>query len=145
MATSRFLICEKTGQWAVALRRELASRPLRLHETRSFAECRVEVERSPFSFVAVELTADNVVRLVEWVARVTREFPEVRIVAVGRSDLKEHQWAVREAGAVHFADSPRRLAPVVRLARRRLASAPEEELTLREQVRRRLPWRAVHS
>jgi hypothetical protein len=143
MATARLLVCEKTGRWAAALRREVAGSALRVVESRSLAECRREVERSPASFVLVELTGANVVKIVEWIESVLREFPELRIAVLGHREAREHEAQVREAGAIYVAFSPRRLGPVVRMARRRLALAPQEELTFREKLWKRLPWKAA--
>jgi hypothetical protein len=142
MATARFLVCEKTGRWAAALRRELAGAEMRVLERRSLAECRRELERSPASFVAVELTSANVAKVAEWIESVCREFPQARIAVLGRREVREYEGAVREAGAIHVTFSPRRVGAVVRLARRRLASAPPEELNFRDRLWKRLPWKA---
>ena len=51
-------MCERTGRWAVALRRELAATGVRVWETRTLAGCREELEQSPASFVTLEVGGD---------------------------------------------------------------------------------------
>lgn len=142
MSLARFLVCEKTGRWAVALRRERTGSLLRVYETRGFVECRRELERSPASFVAMELTVGNAARLADWIERVSRELPESRIAVLGQRDAALYEGLVREAGAICVTFSPRQLGAVVRMAEQCLAAAPEVEQTFREQVRKRLPWKA---
>lgn len=143
MSLARLLICEKTGQWAVALRRELAAWPLRVYETRSFAACQEECAQYRASFVVVEATTANLFKAVEWMARVGREFPQVRLAAVGPRDVEPYADAIREAGAMAVVLSSRQLAPIARMARRHVARASEPNLTFREQVERRLPWKGA--
>jgi hypothetical protein len=143
MALARIVVCEKTGRWAVALRRELAAPPVRVYETRSLAECRSELEQSPASFMALEVSDANAVQLGEWIERANREFPLARFVVLGSREARPWEWQMREAGAIAAAFSSRQLGPIARLARRRLASVPEEELSFRDQVERRLPWANV--
>ena len=55
---AHLIVCEPSGRWAVALRRELGP-SARVFETRSVAECWERLARSPGSFVVVEATAGN--------------------------------------------------------------------------------------
>ena len=55
---ARLLVCERTGCWAVALRRELAEAGVRVWETRTLADCFEELAESPASFVVLELGGD---------------------------------------------------------------------------------------
>ena len=71
---ARLIVCERTGAWAVALRRELAALGVRVWETRSAAGCRVELLEHPASFVLLQAFGD-VVETLRCVARWTREFP----------------------------------------------------------------------
>ncbi len=141
MATTRLLVCEQTGRWAVALRRTLAARPVRIYEIRSLADCRREIAINPASFALVEATPANVAKVVEWIEQIGREFPETRMAVVGSREAQPYEWAMREAGAIATVFSPRRLGPLVRMAWRHLAHAPEEETGFREQVAKRLPWK----
>ncbi len=52
---ARLIVCERTGRWAVALRRELAGSGVRVWETRTLADCRGELSKSAASFAVVEL------------------------------------------------------------------------------------------
>lgn len=56
---ARLIVCERTGRWAVALRRELAGSGVRVHESRSIAECWQGLAESPAGFAVVELTGGN--------------------------------------------------------------------------------------
>jgi hypothetical protein len=47
---------------------------------------------------------------------------------------------VREAGAMHFEVSPRRLGRVAEMARRHLAAAPAADLTPTQRILQSLPW-----
>jgi hypothetical protein len=143
MAMARLVVCEKTSRWAVALRRELASQSVRVYESRSLTDCRRELEQSPASVIALEITPGNAASAGEWIERVSREFPKARFLVLGASEVRLWEWWMREAGAIAAAFSPRELAPIVKMARRHLAAAPEEELSFREQVRRRMPWPAA--
>jgi hypothetical protein len=143
MALARFIVCEKSGRWAVALRRALAPHGVRVYQTRSLAECRRELELSPASVAALELTGANAAQLGEWIERVSREFPGARLVVLGSEDARPWEAWMREAGAIAAAFSSRRLGPIARQTRRHLAAAPQEELSFRDEVRRRLPWRAA--
>jgi DNA-binding response OmpR family regulator len=140
MQPARVIVCEKTGQWAVALRRLLSPAGHRVYETRSWAECWDELARSPASLLALELTPHNDEALLKRLFDLTRRFPQARAIVVGERGLERYEWAVREAGATHAVFAPRRLAAAARLIERHLALAPQPLLTLRETVWRRLPW-----
>jgi hypothetical protein len=51
----RLVVCERSGRWAMALRRELAGAGLRVWETRNMADCGALLGESPASFVVLEL------------------------------------------------------------------------------------------
>ena len=102
-ATGRLMVCERSGPWAAALRRELAEAGVRVWETRSLAECWESLAAAPASFLIVELTLARCRRPVAAdgaaAARLSR-WPEVAVVAA--RPLAGWQWLVREAGAVDF-------------------------------------------
>ena len=96
-AAARLIVCEPTGRWAVALRRELADAGVRVWETRTLAGCREELEQSPASFVVLQMT-DNLAGLLRFMARLSREFPATRLAAAarkerGRGEGKEEKGA----------------------------------------------------
>lgn len=140
MQPARVIVCEKTGQWAVALRRWLAPLGHRVYETRSWAACWDELARSPASLLALELLPQNDETLLKRLVELTRCFPQARALVVGERGLERYEWAVREAGATHVVFGPQRLSAAARLIARHLALAPQPQLTLRETVWRRLPW-----
>ena len=136
----RILVCEKTGQWAVALRRVLGDTDHPVHETRSLAECWAQLSQHPASLVVFELTAANVQAVVERLMDLTRRFRQARAVVVGVPEMEPFEVAARAAGAVGGAFSLLQLAPCGRMIERHLRSLPPPTGGLRESVRRRLPW-----
>ena len=64
-AAARLLVCERTGRWAVALRRELAEVGVRVWESRTLDFCWNELAASPASFLVLELGGD-ITRLLPW-------------------------------------------------------------------------------
>lgn len=139
-AAARLIVCERSGSWAVALRREMAATAIRVDETRSVAECWELLARAPASLVIVELTAAGATALLRRMAHFQRDFPLARLAVVADRSLADYQWLIREAGAVHFTCSPRQLGPMARLARRHLAQAPGPQRSLSEQIWATLPW-----
>jgi len=135
----RLVVCERTGTWAVALRRELDER-VRVHETRSLGQCWQVLADAPASFLVVELTDDNVDALLERLIWHQRDFPLARLAVVAERGLAAYEWLVREAGAVHFCCSPRRLKPLADLACRHLELIPSARQTLVERIWAELPW-----
>jgi hypothetical protein len=138
-ARPRVIVCERSGRWAAALRRGLA-RELSLRETRSLAECEAELREAPGSFLVVELTATNLGSVLELLARVGAEYRWSRIAVVAERSLAECEWAMREAGAIHFASSTRKAAELARLAERHAALVPRPKRSLAAQVWDSLPW-----
>ena len=114
-AVARLIVCERTGRWAVALRRELAASGVRVWETRTLAGCHEELSQSPASFVVIEAT-DDLSGLLRFMVRQSRDFPAARLAVVADPARCGCEWPVREAGAVHFVDSVRRVGLLARLA-----------------------------
>ncbi len=137
---ARLIVCERTGKWAVALRRSAEIGSFRVHETRSLEECRDEVQASPASLVAVEATTANVDNLLDWLTDIRRDFPQAHVVVLGDRGLEREQWLWREAGAVHVIHSPRRVDEVLRIAWRHLEAARAKEPLTREQFMDRILW-----
>ena len=132
------IVCERTNRWAVALRRAMPEAPLR--ETRTLDECRAELDLAPAGVVALELTAAKADETADFVTEVVRRYPSARVAVLADRGLGEHEWLLRELGAVAWTDSPRELAAIVEVARRHLASAVAPRPGLREQMLARLPW-----
>jgi len=136
---ARLLVCERTGRWAVALRRELADAGTRVWETRSLDDCWQELVQSPASFVVLELHG-KVPTLLQRIARLSYQFPQARLAVAADRSMSEYQWIVREAGAVYFLCSPRRTATLAQMACRHLAQVPPPPQNLTERIWASLPW-----
>ena len=136
---ARLIVCERSGRWAVALRRELAA-AVRVRESRSLADCREMLAAAPASFVVVELTPGNAALLLRQMARFPGDFPLARLAVVADRSLADYEWLMREAGAVHFVCSPRQSGPLASLAARHLAQAPAPRLSLTQHIWASLPW-----
>lgn len=138
-APARLIVCERAGRWAVVLRRELADSGVRVWETRTLADCFDELAKSPASFVVLELGGD-VASLLDRMARHSREFPMARLAVVADRPLAGYEWLMREAGAVHFLCSPRKVGRLAQLACRHLAEVPPPQQSLTERIWASLPW-----
>jgi hypothetical protein len=136
----RIIVSERSGRWAVALRRELGPGS-RILETRSIAECWACLSKTPASLVVVELNAGNVDTLLGRMARREREYPRVRVAVFADRRLAGYEWLLREAGAAVFLSSPRRAAVLADLARRHLARHPVEAVETCEAILAALPWK----
>lgn len=136
---ARLIVCERSGSWALALRRELTA-GFRIRPTRSLAETWETLEQAPASFLVLELTAGLAEALLARLLRLDREYPLARAAVVADRGLSAYEWLLRQAGAVHFACSPRRLAPLAAVARRHLAAAPQPDRDAVERIWSGLPW-----
>jgi len=92
---ARLLVCEATGGWAIALRRELAGLRLRVHETRSVVEAWAELARAPASFLVVELSRASVEPFLERLAWLEQDYPLARVAVVAERALEDCEWLVR--------------------------------------------------
>jgi hypothetical protein len=137
MQKARLLVYERKGTWAAALRREV---PERVYELRSIAACWRELADRPYSFLLLELTAENNELLISRLADLDREYPGAAAVVIAERRLAHYEWPVREAGAVHFVVSPRCLRPLGGMIDRHWSSVPREDLPFAEQVIADLPW-----
>jgi ActR/RegA family two-component response regulator len=136
---ARLIVCEARGRWAALLRRELSAEGVRVWETRTLDGCWAELAASPASFAIVELLGDPA----EWLdclACLPRRFPDVRAAIVTDRRWADREWLFREAGAVHFVCSPRRVGTLAQLACRHLARAPLPSQTFAQRVWTGLPW-----
>ncbi len=137
--TSRLIVCERKGIWAARMRAHLPPR-LVLRETRSLAECRAELAQAPASFVVVESTAANLADVARLLADAGRDFPLARCAAVAQRALQSYEGLLREAGAVHFATSPRTAGVMAHIASRHLEQLPTPRTSFVAQIWESLPW-----
>jgi hypothetical protein len=145
MVTARLIVCERTGQWAAAFRRELAmprgaASVVPLHESRGLADCASLLEHWPGSLAAVEVTKDYFAAALDWTADMVARYPAARIVILSRLEVVAAEWVLREAGAVHIVRSPRHVKSVTQLAVKQLAQAPRVEQSYVEAIMASLPW-----
>lgn len=139
---ARWIVSERTGRWAIALRREAGPEGPPLVETRSLADAWSLLERFPASFLVAELTTAWADPLLHRMEQLRRDYPRSRIAVVADRAFSDWEWLVREAGAAWFAASPREVGPIVALARRHLRLAPASDDFL-EELWDRLPWKPV--
>lgn len=138
--TARLVVCERTGRWASALRRDWHDAAPRIHETRHRDDARSELHEARASLVIVEATVAQQVDTLRWLYGIVDEFPRASLCVVGDAGLSRTEWFWRDAGArwVHW--SWRDLTPIIHVARRHLAQYPAADRTWREQLFDRLPW-----
>jgi len=138
MITPHWIICERSGRWAAALRTALARQLPQgtaialLDEVRTPADLNARLQEFPRSLVLVEVTRTNFDAILQWLADATRRGPDVIAVALldygfsgrtvlarnaNRDNQAEVATALREAGAMDVVLSPRHLQPVLSLGR----------------------------
>lgn len=139
-ADARWIVSERGGHWAIALRRESGESGIRLYETRSLADGWSMLEQHPAGFLVAELTHANAALLLERIAALERWLPQARVAVVAERALAQHEWPAREAGAVWFASSPRELRPIAAMAVRHMRLAPVPSVDLVQQIWNSLPW-----
>lgn len=140
---ARLVVCEASGRWAVGLRRELKETPLRMRQTRTLEDCWGELAQAPASFLVVELREMLAVELLQGMVRLARHFPLARVAVVAHRRLADYEWLMREAGAVHFTTSLRRLGPVAQVAGRHLRDAPVPAQSPTQRIWACLPWKSA--
>ncbi len=122
------------------MRVELAATGVRLWEIGPRPVLAEVLAEAPAGFLVLELTGKNGSWLVDTLVELQRHWRGARAAVVAERSLAEWEWLMREAGAVHFLTSPRRLAPLIDLACRHLAAAPVPRQTLSERIWASLPW-----
>ena len=136
----RLVVCERTGRWAVALRRELAGVGLRVWETRSMVDCGTLLVESPASFVVLELSVSKIEETLDFIRHWQAEFPLFRFAMVADRDLATYKWLMLEAGAVDCICSVRKIGALAQTACRHLAQVPPLPQSLTERIWANLPW-----
>jgi hypothetical protein len=139
MNQSNFVICEKTGKWAAAIRRVcgLASD---VCETRSWPACLRELRTRTAAMVAVEVLPENAEVVCRRLAELAWRSRHVHALLLADRSLRDLEWLLREAGAVHVLFSPRELVRVRPIWERFRMRMPPSRSTFREHVWSRLPW-----
>jgi len=139
MNVPRFIVCERTGAWASAIRRQLPE-GFRLREVRSLAECVVELREASGSLLGLELTPQNIEAVLELVAGLGRRFPRARALVLADPQLAGYRALSAEAGAIWFTCSPRELQGLRATASKHWSRLPEGRESFAAQVWNELPW-----
>jgi hypothetical protein len=161
-----WLICEKTGRWAAAMRVALSRRsqpreqPLagsRIHEVRTFEAFNIALQESSFSIALVETTNDNLAAVLDLLARSGQGscivalldeslFHDSRQKSRRSLDAALIANALSEAGASAIVRSPRHIADLLPLgikcsaSQRHFGAAGSEHVTFVDWARAALPW-----
>ncbi len=142
MLVAPLIVLERDGHWAAALRRELDEKAIRLVEARSWDECWQRLAEQPSALVVAELTEANIDSCLAALERIDRRFPQTAIIVLADRRLEPYRTLLREAGALHFVSSPRRLSEVNEIMRRRShLSVPATSTSKRlDEIIADLPW-----
>jgi hypothetical protein len=140
MARARVIVCEKGNSWAVALRWALAGSGLRVHETRDWIGGCQAIDPGALNLLALELREDNLEHVYQGVVEVRQQFPNAAVIVLMDRALRDHEWDLRELGALHVAISQRNLDPVARLVQRFVKQSPDLQQDPDEFAWNRLPW-----
>ena len=140
---ARLILAERSGSWAKALRVELAATGVRLWEAGPRPRLVDVMAVAPASFLVLELTGKNASWTLDTLVALHRDWPNAGAAVVADRSMAAWEWLIREAGAVHFVTSPRKLGPLGNLVLRHLAQAPLPAQTLRERLWASLPWSEV--
>jgi hypothetical protein len=131
----------------------MLARRIPLHQVRSFAELSDCIAIQPNAVAFIEVTSSNFEPTLSWLTAKSRDTSDCRfIAALDRSvtDRSAAAAALREAGAVDVARSPRRLQGAVGvglLHLRRTQRADTDSWTgehsIEEWARSLLPWQGL--
>jgi hypothetical protein len=167
MTLPDWIVCERTGRWAAALRttgtRQATDRKstFRIVEVRRLSELSARFDERATSLALVEVHGNNLSDVLTWLADARGRYGQARFVALldypqgterenrrlaDRARRRDIVAALMEAGAVDVADSPRYLQSVMAIAQRHLDrtaadsrfSAVDQPLV--EWARSLLPW-----
>jgi len=88
----------------------------------------------------LEVNLANLRNVLELAADLGRRFPHARWAAVAERANASYEGLLREAGAMHFATSPRTADVLARLAVRHAARVPRPKASLAARIWESLPW-----
>ena len=120
MNSCSWIFCERGGRWTPAMRLILENDRTarhRVREVRHLGELAAEVATRPASIVAIEVPPGNFAESLDWLAQAARDYPRAGCVVLCDREIQSPSVAValREAGALEIASSPRRLRSLVEL------------------------------
>jgi hypothetical protein len=134
MTLSEWIVCERDGRWAAALRMAIARQvtPLTgnqpVHEVRSLPELSARLAERPGALALVEVQRINFAETLSWLAEAGLTYPGARFIALvdreqsGGKAQSDMAGALLAAGAVGVVDSPRRLQHIRSVGQRHFAS-----------------------
>ena len=102
------------------------------------------LQQSPASFLGLELTGDNFESVACSLKQLSRDYPRARAVILSERSLQHYEWILREAGAVDFLVSPRRLRLLAAMAKRHIGRVWSNSTARDQTIWQRLPWRPSH-
>lgn len=138
---AQLVVCEKTGKWASALRRELGRQFAdRLFETRLLEHCIDQLTAFPRSVVALEQTWNNYDSVFSLLDRIAWSFPMARAIVLDTTRDLQLSRMDQVAGAIHVTTSRLNLRHAARLIGRHLDRFQSKSSQFEEMLRR-LPWR----
>lgn len=159
MSRVEWIVCERSGRWAaalrVALRRSswLTSAVPRLYEVRQLGEMTERLDTRPDAIALVEVQPTSLGDVLDWLTRSRRELRQAhfaalldRSAALHPRDRKSVIDVLREAGAAEVITSPRQLAAVLALGQRHAALRAVESgrlmpgMSMAEWAWSSLPW-----
>src|SRR5688572_29468326 len=115
MAACRLIVCEKSGDWAAALREALGTRQPRVVETRSLTACEAELGQSPASLMAIEVTEANLKAVLQFLAKIHEGYRRAAVVAMVAYEASAAANLLREAGALDVVTSVLEVPRVARM------------------------------
>ena len=137
MPATAVIICEETGRWGAALRRENVAS---LRETRSIEECWRELAQFPAAFVVLEIQAGNAERMFKRIVTLERDFPHAAAAAVLLEMLSSLEPWLREYGFAAVVTSLLEASDLASIVRRHLARFETGAAEATGRVMAELPW-----
>jgi hypothetical protein len=133
------IVCERGTWWTSHLRRFLRHAAVTIEGCRDTYHGWTALERFPSSIVLVEVNETQLERVLDFLVHVQSRFTSARTVVMPPRSCAQAWW-LREAGAIHIAESTRELETVACLVQRHVRQAPARPFTWTEQVHASLPW-----
>ncbi len=133
-ASTRLILCEKSGRWAAWLRRLGAGESRWIVETRSLPQLHRELGEHPASLCGIEASGRNVGQLMQSIVRIRDDFPAAGIVVLCGNETAAYEESIREAGAAHVITSPRHVDPLIRFWRKHCRHHPPREESLMDRI-----------
>ena len=115
-----------------------------LYETRSISQAWEALCQSPASFLGLELTENNFELVVRGLKHLSRDYPRARAIIFTNRALQHYEWILREAGAIDFLASPRRIQQLAAMADCHIRLAQTDSKIEDQTIWQRLPWRPRH-